>query len=159
MGFAIYSGRFWLKKGPAARGHKGFSSTLKTRPKQCRPSRARLRALSRRPPAQADPIIRYGDVVYDTAARDISVGEAHAPLSRGESIVLERFLRAPGRVITKDQLGDSLHSLDQEFTDNSIQVHVHRVRRKLADMGANVSIRTLRGLGYMAVIHPGLADT
>ena len=120
---------------------------------------ARLRALSRRPPAQADSIIRYGDVVYDTAARDISVGEAHAPLSRGESIVLERFLRAPGRVITKDQLGDSLHSLDQEFTDNSIQVHVHRVRRKLADMGANVSIRTLRGLGYMVVINPGLADT
>ena len=86
------------------------------------------------------------------------MGEVHAALSRGESIVLERFLRSPERVITKDQLGDSLHSLEQEFTDNSIQVHVHRVRRKLSDMGAAVSIRTLRGLGYMAVIVPQPTD-
>jgi DNA-binding response OmpR family regulator len=115
---------------------------------------ARLRALGRRPLPLADPLIRYGDVVYDTASRELSVGDEHASLSRGESIVLERFLRAPDRVITKAQLGESLHSLEQDYTDNSIHVHVSRVRRKLADLGARVSIRALRGLGYMAVIDP-----
>ena len=113
---------------------------------------ARLRALGRRPVPLVDAVIRYGDVAYDTAARELSVGEGRASLSRGESIVLERFLRAPDRVITKAQLGESLHSLEQDYTDNSIQVHVHRVRRKMADLGARVSIRALRGLGYMAVI-------
>jgi len=113
---------------------------------------ARLRALGRRPIPLADAVIRFGDVVYDTGARELSVGEGRASLSRGESIVLERLLRAPDRVITKVQLGESLHSMEQDYTDNSIQVHVHRVRRKMADLGARVSIRALRGLGYMAVI-------
>jgi DNA-binding response OmpR family regulator len=54
-------------------------------------------------------------------------------------------------VVTKTQLGESLHSLDQDYTDNSIQVHVHRVRRKMAELGADVTIRALRGLGYIAV--------
>ncbi len=113
---------------------------------------ARLRALGRRPAPLADPIVRYGDIVYDAAARELSVGSQRVSLSRGESIVLERFLRAPERVISKAQLGESLFSLEQDYTDNSIQVHVHRVRKKLADLGAAVSIRALRGLGYMAVI-------
>lgn len=111
---------------------------------------ARLRALGRRPALTAD-VLRYGDLEYDQGAHEISVGEARLPLSRGESIVLERFLRHPDRVVTKAQLGDSLHSLDQDYTDNSIQVHVHRVRRKMAELGADVTIRALRGLGYMAI--------
>ncbi len=112
---------------------------------------ARLNALRRRPLPLAENVVRYGDVVYDAASREVMVGSGRASLSRGESIILERFLRAPDRVITKAQLGDSLHSLEQDYTDNSIQVHVHRVRLKLAELGARVSIRTLRGLGYMAV--------
>lgn len=98
--------------------------------------------------------IRYGDVSYDAIAKEIAVGDRRVSLSRGESIVLERFLRAPDRVITKAHLGDSLHSMEQDYTDNSIQVHVHRVRSKLAELGAHVSIRTLRGLGYMVVFTP-----
>ena len=115
---------------------------------------ARLKALRRRPLPLAEEVLRFGDVVYDTASRELIVGEGRVSLPRGESIVLERFLRAPERVITKAQLGESLHSLEQDYTDNSIQVHVHRVRRKLADLGAHVSIRALRGLGYMAVVMP-----
>lgn len=112
---------------------------------------ARLRALRRRPLPLADDVIQVGDLVYDAASREMCVGNSRAGLSRGESIVLERFLRAPDRVITKAQLGESLHSMEQDFTDNSIQVLVHRVRARLAELGARVSIRTLRGLGYMLV--------
>lgn len=112
---------------------------------------ARLRALSRRPLPLAEAVIRYGDVIYDVTSKELRVGDSCASLSRGESIILERFLRAPERVITKAQLGDSLHSMEQDYTENSIHVHIHRVRSKLVDLGAGVSIRTLRGLGYMAV--------
>lgn len=112
---------------------------------------ARLRALGRRPRPLAEAVIQYGDVIYDVTSKELSVGDGRASLSRGESIILERFLRAPERVITKAQLGDSLHSMEQDYTENSIHVHIHRVRSKLADLGAGVSIRTLRGLGYMAV--------
>jgi len=112
---------------------------------------ARLRALGRRPALTAAGTLRYGELEYDQGAREISVGAARLPLSRGESIVLERCLRHPDRVVSKTQLGESLHSLEQDYTDNSIQVHVHRVRRKMAELGADVTIRALRGLGYIAV--------
>ncbi|PVM84462.1 DNA-binding response regulator [Caulobacter radicis] len=112
---------------------------------------ARLRALGRRPALTAAGIMRYGELSYDKSANEISVGDARVALSRGESIVLERCLRHPERVVTKTQLGESLHSLDQDYTDNSIQMHVHRVRRKMADLRADVTIRALRGLGYMLV--------
>jgi DNA-binding response OmpR family regulator len=95
--------------------------------------------------------MRYGRLRYDQSANEISVGEARSALSRGESIVLERCLRHPERVVSRSQLGESLHSLDQDYTDNSIQMHVHRVRRKMADLGADATIRALRGLGYMLV--------
>jgi DNA-binding response OmpR family regulator len=112
---------------------------------------ARLRALGRRPALTAAGVMRYGSLRYDQSANEISVGEARSALSRGESIVLERCLRHPERVVSKSQLGESLHSLDQDYTDNSIQMHVHRVRRKMADLGAGATIRALRGLGYMLV--------
>lgn len=115
---------------------------------------ARLRALARRPASMLDPILRYGNLRFDTGAREVAVGDSIAQLSRGEGIVLERFLRSPDRIITREQLGESLYSFDQDYTENSIQVHVHRVRRKLAELNAGMSIRAIRGLGYMAVGAP-----
>lgn len=112
---------------------------------------ARLRALGRRPQMLAATVIEFDDVNFDVSARKLVAPHGSALLSRGEGIVLERFLRAPDRLITKNQLGDSLHSLDQDFTENSIFVHVHRVRTKLFNLGSRVNIKTLRGLGYMAV--------
>ncbi|WP_291835571.1 response regulator transcription factor [Brevundimonas sp.] len=112
---------------------------------------ARLRALARRPASMLDPVLRYGNVRFDTGAREVAVDDQVAQLSRGEGIVLERFLRTPDRIITREQLGESLYSYDQDYTENSIQVHVHRVRRKLAELNAGMSIRAIRGLGYMAI--------
>lgn len=110
---------------------------------------ARLKALARRPLPLAQEAIRFGNLIFDRMSCELSVGSRRAGLSRGETIIIERFLRAPNRVVTKTQLGDSLHSLDEDYTENSIHVHIHRVRAKLAELGADLAIRTLRGLGYM----------
>jgi DNA-binding response OmpR family regulator len=115
---------------------------------------ARLKALARRPLALAVEMVTFGNVTYDAVSKELCVDGQRVGLSRAESIILERFLRAPERVITKAQLGDGLHSMEQDYTENSIQVHIHRVRTKLHDLGAGISIRTLRGLGYMAVLTP-----
>ncbi|TIX51667.1 response regulator transcription factor [Alteraurantiacibacter aquimixticola] len=112
---------------------------------------ARLRALARRPLALAEDVVCLGNLGFDRASNELVVGDRRTSLSRGESIVIERFLRAPNRVITKTQLGDSIHSLEEDYTENSIHVHIHRVRAKLAELDADVAIRTLRGLGYMAI--------
>lgn len=111
---------------------------------------ARLRALGRRPEALQGTTLALGAAVYDTLSQTLAAGERSATLSRAESIVIERFFRAPETVISKTQLGEALHSLEREYSENSLHILVYRVRRKLTEMKAGVVIHTVRGLGYVA---------
>ena len=61
--------------------------------------------------------------------------------------VLEILLHRFGRVVSKEQLVEQLYNFDEDVGHNTIEVYVHRVRKKLA--GAGVAVRTLYGRGYM----------
>ncbi|WP_414644093.1 winged helix-turn-helix domain-containing protein [Bosea sp. (in: a-proteobacteria)] len=96
-------------------------------------------------------VLAIENTSFDPTSRMMSVDGEHVPLSRAEGIVVERFMRCLGRVVTKEQLAESIYSFNEEYTDNAVEVHVHRVRRKLEGSAANLSIRTVRGLGYIMV--------
>lgn len=111
---------------------------------------ARLRALGRRPEALHGTTLDLGAATYDTIGQTLSVGARHTALSRAESIVIERFFRTPEVVVSKSQLGEALHPLESEYSENSVHILVHRVRRRLGELEAGVTIHTVRGLGYVA---------
>jgi len=111
---------------------------------------ARLRALLRRPGAALGRTLTLGSVRLDTSARVATVAEAYLDLTRSELIVLEALMRNQGRVLSKERLAEYLYDFEQERSTNSVETHVHRLRRKLAAAGADVTLRTLRGLGYLA---------
>lgn len=111
---------------------------------------ARLRALLRRPGAALGRTLTLGSVKLDTSARVATVGKEPLDLTRSELIVLETLLRNQGRVISKERLAECLYDFEQERTANSVETQVHRLRKKLTAAGADVSLRTLRGLGYLA---------
>jgi DNA-binding response OmpR family regulator len=111
---------------------------------------ARLRALLRRPGAALGRMLTLGNVKLDTSARIATVAEAPLDLTRSELIVLEALLRNQGRVVSKERLAECLYDFEQERSANSVETQVHRLRKKLAAAGADVSLRTLRGLGYLA---------
>ena len=69
-------------------------------------------------------------------------------LTRRELILLETFLGNLNRVINKDELYSRLFGLTGDAGLNAIEVYIGRLRRKLD--GSDLSIRTLRGLGYQA---------
>lgn len=110
---------------------------------------ARLRALLRRPGAALGRTLTLGGVKLDTSARIATVGQTPLDLTRSELIVLETLLRHQGRVISKERLAECLYDFEQERSANSVETQVHRLRKKLAAAGADVSLRTLRGLGYL----------
>lgn len=110
---------------------------------------ARLRALLRRPGAALGRTLTLGKVKLDTSARIATVAETPLDLTRSELIVLEALLRNQGRVISKERLAECLYDFEQERSANSVETQVHRLRKKLAAAGADVSLRTLRGLGYL----------
>ena len=111
---------------------------------------ARLRALLRRPGAALGRTLTLGSLRLDTSARIATVAEMQLDLTRSELIVLEALLRNQGRVTSKERLAECLYDFEQERSANSVETQVHRLRKKLAAAGADVSLRTLRGLGYLA---------
>jgi DNA-binding response OmpR family regulator len=115
---------------------------------------ARLRALGRRPDQMQEAVLTLGPMRYDGAAQTLSGPEGQVQLSRAESMVVERFFRRAERVISKDQLGEALHPLEGHYSENSLHILIHRVRRRLSSVGGGVSIQALRGMGYIAMVDP-----
>lgn len=110
---------------------------------------ARLRALQRRLMASPTMALTVENTTFDPLSRMMSVDGDSIAMSRAEGIIVERFMRCLGRVLTKEQLAESIYSFNEDYTDNAVEVHVHRVRRKLENSGARPSIKTVRGLGYI----------
>jgi DNA-binding response OmpR family regulator len=108
---------------------------------------ARIRALLRRgEPTGAT--LRLGTIAFEPASRRLTVRGVELDLTARELAVVELLLRRPGRIVSKKHLFDSLYNWDNDANISSIEVFVSRLRRKLSQAGADVSIRVFRGMGY-----------
>lgn len=105
---------------------------------------ARLRAIARRAQGRAAPVLAWGNVKLDPAARTVSKDEKAVALSRREFAVLEALIEQPEHVRSRAQLEDRLYGWQEEVGSNAVEVHVHNLRAKL---GRDV-IETVRGEGY-----------
>jgi DNA-binding response OmpR family regulator len=117
---------------------------------------ARLRAVMRRgtqpiPPAQ----LRVGSLVLDTRGRQAWVGDRDAALTAKEYALLEHLVRRVGAVVGRSDIAE--HVWDEHYNpmSNVVDVHVQRLRKKLARLGCDVIIRTRRAEGYQLTIGPG----
>lgn len=110
---------------------------------------SRVRALLRRPNAALGIRLEVGNLVFETAHREVTVGGRILPLSIRELALLEILLRRAERVVTREIIEQSLYNFEAELGSNALEVLVHRLRRKLQDAGATPQIHTLRGVGYL----------
>ena len=110
---------------------------------------ARIHALLRRPGDFLGRLRRAGNVSFDSVARQVYVNEQPQILSARETALLELLIGRVGRVVTKSYAEANLFGQSEEIRSNAIEVYVHRLRKQLADFGANVEIHTVRGVGYL----------
>jgi DNA-binding response OmpR family regulator len=110
---------------------------------------SRIKALLRRPGLALGTTLEAGNLVFDTIGREVRVGHAPLALARHELAILEHLMRRLGRVVPRAVLEEKLYGIDQQLESNAIPVHVHHLRRKLAEAGATPAIHTLRGIGYL----------
>jgi len=110
---------------------------------------ARCRAVLRRPGNRAVSILDAGDVALDTRLREATCRGVPLALGRREVGVLEALLRRRNRVLPRSVLLDQLYDRDAEVSPNAVDAAVSRLRRVLEDAGAQVEIRTVRGVGWM----------
>ena len=110
---------------------------------------ARVRALLRRPDGVLGMGLECGKLFLDTATREVRVSGATIAVPRRETDLLEQLLRRAERVVPKRVLEDGLYGFDDEMSSNSVEALISRLRKRLAQSGADVAIHTLRGVGYM----------
>ncbi|MCW5578247.1 MAG: response regulator transcription factor [Dokdonella sp.] len=113
---------------------------------------ARCRALLRRSHSVAAMQLRFGACVLDFGARRACGRDGDIALTRREWAVLECLALNTGRVVAKDRLLQAIASWDADIGANAIEVYVSRLRNKL---GAEVPLRTVRGLGYRLDVDAG----
>jgi len=110
---------------------------------------ARCRALLRRPGTGLGTVLSVGNLDLDTAARQVRVAGQGVEVPRREFALLEILLRRAGNVVPRPALEEGLYGFDDEVTPNALEAHVSRLRRRLAEAGADVTIHTVRGVGYL----------
>ena len=99
-----------------------------------------------RPVRQAP--LEYSGISLDTERLAARHGDNQVELSRTESQLLAALLRAEGRVVRREELLAALWDETDFVDDNTLTVNVTRLRKKLAELGRDHLIRTIRGSGY-----------
>ncbi|HEY2553072.1 MAG TPA: response regulator transcription factor [Streptosporangiaceae bacterium] len=111
---------------------------------------ARIRALQRRPRALQHPQLTVGDVVFDPATRQVTVGAETPALTATELAILEALMRRSPAVVDRRSIAMQVWENEADaLGSNTIDVHLARLRSKLA--GASVCIQTVRSVGYRIV--------
>ena len=111
---------------------------------------ARLRALLRRRPTEYAPAaLCFGDVRLEPATGELCCGAQRVRLCRKEYQVMEQFLRAPQTPLSARRLMERVWAAESEAGVSVVWVNIAYLRRKLEQLGSRVSIRSVRGIGYL----------
>jgi len=111
---------------------------------------ARVEALLRR--RGQGKRLAVGPLVIDLERSALRYRGAEAPLSPRELAVAALLARRPGRVYSKEEIAEAVWGEDVPKS-NALEVHLAKLRAKLADLGAEGYLRTVRGRGY-ALLEP-----
>lgn len=117
-------------------------------------TRAILRRTRERPEKAAAPAvperISIGDIELDTGTRTVRRGGERLELTSVEFSILEMLLRAAGRVVTREELAESVLGRPLSPYDRSVDVHLSSLRKKIGHkFGDTERIKTIRGEGYI----------
>jgi two-component system response regulator QseB len=108
---------------------------------------ARMRAVMRRHAGRGSPEVTYGALTLDPVRRMVHFRGAEVGLSTREFMLLEALMKNPGALVPRERLVDAVYGWDTEVESNSIEVHLHHLRRKLCPE----LILNVRGVGYRLV--------
>jgi two-component system response regulator TctD len=107
---------------------------------------ARCRAVLRRHTGSTQTRLVFGNIALDPLTAELQTPEASHILRNRELRLLEIFMNTPDILFTKEQLTDRIFNISESVNENTIEVYIGRIRKKLT--GCDVHIQTMRGIGY-----------
>ncbi|MAQ01215.1 MAG: DNA-binding response regulator [Alteromonadaceae bacterium] len=105
---------------------------------------ARLRVLERRLGTASTAMVKIGEVALNTQTLELTVAGEAVSLPRRELMLLKVLMENGGRIQPKQKLESRLYEWGDEVSSNTIEVHIHHLRKKLPEN----FIKTIRGVGY-----------
>lgn len=136
------------------RGLEAGANDYLTKPFAFRELIARVRVLLRTLQAPTD-VLTAGDLVFDVRARKVTRGAKTVALTNKELSLLEVLMRSAGRPVSRVVLWEHAWEGSFEVDSNVLDVHVSRLRRKIAAGGKEELIQTVHGIGYKIEAAPG----
>lgn len=109
---------------------------------------ARVRALLRRSVASVDLDPNYGDLIIKPNAGTLHCGDKSVSLSPSELQIIWILVRKEGEVVRHSALEAAGWGLNDAVTPNALDVVIHRLRRKLIEVGSHLQIINMRTHGY-----------
>ena len=120
-----------------------------TKPFGTRELRARIKALLRRAGDSEPELCRFGEVEVDFARAELRLAGKAVELTPNEFKLLDVFIRARGRVLSRDQLIAATWGADTFTSARIVDNHIANLRRKIGDdPGEPRFLRNVRGMGY-----------
>lgn len=110
---------------------------------------ARVRAMLRRKENYIPDLLTFGNMALNRSTHQISCQSKDQMLSQKEFQILEMLMQRPGMIVTSEQLLTHVWGWNAEIDISSIWVHVSNLRKKLDKIDALVTIRFVRGSGYV----------
>lgn len=117
------------------------------KPFDLRAFEARIRALTRRRGSDRSPDIHLGSVALNRRHCTLSIDGHVEHLPRREYELLELLVLNVGTIMSKPLLAQRLKGSDQRVGNSTVEVYIHRLRRRL--MPTDLRIRAVRGFGYI----------
>ena len=107
---------------------------------------ARLRAVTRRRSGNASNMLSLGRLRFNSDTKELYLDEERLALSPREAALLELLMSSHGSAVPKSRIISTMSSWESNFSANSVEIYILKLRRKLAPAGVNIV--TLRGVGY-----------
>ena len=111
---------------------------------------ARIRSLGRRSGKwEEDSLLQWGDISYDCSLRILYGPGNKQQLSGKEGLLLGVFLRNPGQVIRRMVIFSRVWGVDAPVEESNLDTYIHFLRKRLRHVGSEISVKTVRGIGYV----------
>lgn len=119
-----------------------------TKPFQPKELLARIRAMTRTATNQADARVQAGNLVLDQATFTLSGPAGEMRLAGKEYQLMELFMTSPRQLFSTERILEKIWGFDSETELNVVWVYISHLRKKMAQLGADVTIRATRNTGY-----------
>ncbi|NSY46396.1 response regulator transcription factor (plasmid) [Agrobacterium tumefaciens] len=110
---------------------------------------ARVRAVLRRPASVVEQKIVVGRMTIDPLNLTVTMDNSPFDLPRRELLVLIALAKRQGKTVLRSVLEAAVYNYEEEIQSNALDAHISRLRKRLSDSSAGVSVHNIRGVGYL----------